>query len=449
MLFGTEPATTTEFHRFLAQSLRWCARAVDSVTGAAPDLAASSERGPGTEPTTDPGPLHLDKVVGEAALLLRASAPVVGHPSARAAWDALLASLVGPARPDALAASLCLDPGRALETAFAHIQLGALGETDARIDELLDLALLEPDCGPDRPVVGELQRQWLVGLRSDGHHLPGARGLLARSSLGRPIDILRCSTQDVYDLTHAVMHGSDLGRWPVPLPRPAEELLADLDALLGLALDADNLDLTVELLWTWPMLRLPWTPGAQFAFGVVAEAQRVHGFLPGPGFDPRRHHELDPGPAEDLVLRTSYHSTLVLGILAAALLVEDTRPQHPGHPPRPAGRGADVLALVEAEPHRPWRLVAASLPDDQADGLAPLFLAVALRRRTDRGDIAGVRRVLEVALGHDLTCGQVVGQAARLLRRGTALAELAVTTSGPRQVSTARHPAPCSRGEPG
>ena len=45
----------------------------------------------------------------------------------------------------------------------------------------------------------------------------------------------------------------------MPLPRPAQELSRDLDALLGLALDADNFDLTAEVLWSWPMLRLPWT----------------------------------------------------------------------------------------------------------------------------------------------------------------------------------------------
>ena len=44
--------------------------------------------------------------------------------------------------------------------------------------------------------------------------------MLERSSLGRPVDVLRCTTQDGYVLTHAVMHGTDLGVVVDPPPAP-------------------------------------------------------------------------------------------------------------------------------------------------------------------------------------------------------------------------------------
>ena len=240
--------------------------------------------------------------------------------------------------------------------------------------------------------------------------------MLERSSLGRPVDVLRCTTQDGYVLTHAVMHGTDLGSWSIPHPRPVDELLADLDALLGIALDADNLDLTAELLWSWPMLRLPRTPAARFAFDVLAHAQRQHGFLPGPGFEPATHAALPDAAGHAYVLRTSYHATLVFGILCAAMLATDTTTDLPrGSGPlrttlRAGRRGAGAhLAARAAHCRRP-------------DGLGRMLLAIALRRASDRSDLAAVRRLLELALALDLADGQAVRQSVSLLRRGTALA---------------------------
>ena len=46
-------------------------------------------------------------------------------------------------------------------------------------------------------------------------------------------------------------------------------------------------DLAAELLWTWPMLGLPWSAAAIFCFALLAEVQDSHGFLPGPGYSAR------------------------------------------------------------------------------------------------------------------------------------------------------------------
>jgi hypothetical protein len=360
---------------------------------------------------TTPG-LDAEKVVGEALLLLRTTRSAAGQQ----AWQDLYAATAPLARPATLAASLCRDPSRAPELAFAHVMLADLGAPDPGLDLLLDLALADEPTGPEAAVVPALQRQWLLGVRRGGPAGTARDELLRRSGLARPVVVLRCSTQDVYDLTHAVMHGADLGGWRLTAPRTESELTADLDALVGLALDADNLDLTTELLWAWPMLRLGWTPTARLALDIVLRTFRARGYLPGPGHDPT-----SPG-AETELLATSYHATLVLGILAGALLDAGDLGECPGPVPTVRGSGAEVLDVLTADAPRPWTRAADRLSDHELDGLAPMLLAVALRRASDRAELADVRRLLELAVRLGLTDGRAVVQATGLLRRGTALA---------------------------
>ena len=309
-------------------------------------VAALSDDGPDV-----PAPaLDTEKVVGEALLLLRNSAGV-GDFLRDPAWRRLYDDVTPLARPESLPASLCLEPALALDSAFAHIQLSALGNRDAELDLLLELAFAEPACGPEQSVVAALHQEWLRGVRSGEPDLSRLVRLLEKSSLGRAVDVLRCTTQDVYVLTHAVMHGTDLGEWEVGAPRPAADLLADLDALLGIALDADNLDLATELLWSWPMLRLPGTPAAVLAFDVLAHAHHEHGFLPGPGFDVECHAALPPDAAEAYVLRTSYHATLVLGILGASLLSRGVRLRRHRRHRRGRGHGRGGASAGAPRPH--------------------------------------------------------------------------------------------------
>src|SRR6185436_1156553 len=131
-------------------------------------------------------------------------------------------------------------------------------------------------------------------------------------------DALRASRYDVYAFTHLVLHATDMGQRPVQWPRGGAPLTADAEAALALALDADNLDLAAEVLWTWPMAGLAWTPAAAFAFALLARVQDEHGFLPGPEY--RREvgkvgQSGEPGaaPWSRHALRTSYHSTFVMG----------------------------------------------------------------------------------------------------------------------------------------
>ena len=396
----------------------------DWVTGSLVLTVRAVAALPHDGPDVPAPPLDTDKVVGEALLLLRAAARV-GAREHDPAWRRLYGVVAPLARPDSLRAALCLDPQHALENAFTHIQLSDLGDHDSGLDLMLELALTEPACGPDAYVVSALHREWLRGVHTRRPDQPVLDALLERSSLGRPVDVLRGSTQDGYDLTHAVMHGTDLGAWPARLTRGVPGLLADLDALVGIALDAGdlgNLDLATELLWCWPMLGLPRTPAANMALEMVGDARREHGFLPGPGFDTGVHETLPPDAAEAYVLRTSYHATLVLGILGAALQAAADQPEELADVSPVPGAASRLHEQLAGSPGRAWS-------KGSADGLAPMLLSVALRRAADRSDLPAVRQLLELAVELDLAHGQAVSQAAALLRRSAALMRSRATSS--------------------
>ena len=74
-----------------------------------------------------------------------------------------------------------------------------------------------------------------------------------------------------------------------------------------------NLDVAAELLWTWPMLGLPLSPGARYALAELDRAEATHGFLPGPEHDPAVAAGLAPADRSTYVIQTSYHTAVVGG----------------------------------------------------------------------------------------------------------------------------------------
>ncbi len=193
------------------------------------------------------------------------------------------------------------------------------------------------------------------------------------------------------------------------------------EAALAAALDADNYDLAAEVLWTWPMLGLSWTPAAAFGFIVLAAVQDAHGFLPGPGYSAEQHRRLEPESQDGYLLRTSYHATFVMGILCSVAVHTDAAPPVAvGGPQQRAGAADDIgVLLPEQRPQPRWRNAFHTLPADERDCLATLVLAVALRRARNATDLHLVRKILRVSLRHGLVDGPAPGQAVGLLRRAS------------------------------
>ena len=112
-----------------------------------------------------------------------------------------------------------------------------------------------------------------------------------------------------------------------------------------------------------------------------------------------------------------------MGYLCAIALREGCAP--PAVVPRALrsrGAGAALLRLVTAGSPAPcWSEPFGALGPRQQDAVAPLVLAILLRRARTQGNLGLVREALEVALAHDLVEGPAPRQAAALLRRSQAL----------------------------
>jgi hypothetical protein len=197
------------------------------------------------------------------AAVLRAEDAAVGM-----AIDTLARLLVPHARGPSVLVQLCREPGRAIEHAAAHVYLSDAGHRDEAFEGFLREALEgERIGGPERLPNHALECHWLEQIRSgEVENAPVDAALLADTCIASQLDVLGSSTLDLYAFTHVVLYATDMGRRAVRWPRPVDEIVAGAQAALAAALDADNFDLAAELLWTWPMLRLPWGPAASFAF---------------------------------------------------------------------------------------------------------------------------------------------------------------------------------------
>ena len=371
--------------------------------------------------------LVCEKVIAETAMLLLCVDPIRSldeRIDKQVDWVAAL--LVPQARRDDVLGAICLDPGLARDHAVAHALLSRLGYPDRNVDHLLAQSLaMGPDFGPERLPHRRLEQEWLARVWSVGEQRPQRRDsqLLADSMLGRPMDALGSARLDIYAFTHAVMYASDLGERRVALPRPSAAIAADADAALAYSLDSNDFDLTAELLLTWPMLGLAWRPVATFAFRVLASVEDTVGFLPGSTFDLSRYQALSGDDRSRFALATSYHPAYIMGFLCAAALKHGRFPPAAVPPARRSrGAGAAILRLFNAEGPIPcWRQPFEALAPRQQDAVAPLVLAALLRRARTKGDLALVRKALEIALAHDLIDGPAPAQAAALLRRSQAL----------------------------
>ena len=304
------------------------------------------------DPTKGAEEFLEEKVVAETAMLLLCVEPIRSlDQRIQERFDAVVALLSPLARKTDVLAAICLDPGLAREHAVAHIILSRLGYPDRDVDRLLSESLsMGADFGPERQPHRLLEQEWLVRVWSVGEP-PRQRGsrLVADSMLGRPLDALGPSRFDIYAFTHAVMYASDLGGRRIVLPRPSAAIAASADAALAYSLDSNDFDLAAEVILTWPMLHLAWSPVATFAFGILAGVEDSLGFLPGLPFDVTRYEALTGKDRSRYAITTSYHTSYIMGFLCATALGPRCAP--PAAVPPAAAHG--VPALLSCVSSRP------------------------------------------------------------------------------------------------
>jgi Domain of unknown function (DUF6895) len=332
--------------------------------------------------------------------------------------------LLNKADKDVLAA-ICLDPGLARDHAVAHVLLSRLGYPDRDVDRLLSESLaMGADFGPERLPYRLLEQEWLGRVWSVGEPLKRRNSqLLADSMLRRRMDALGSTRLDIYAFTHAVMYASDLGARRIVLPRQSAAIVADADAALAYSLDSNDFDLAAEVILTWPMLDLAWSPAAIFALRLLASVEDTVGFLPGTTFDLTRYHALVGDEQSRFALVTSYHTAYIMGFLCAAALRQGCgSPAAVPAARRSRGARAAILGLIDTYGATScWREPFDALAPRQQDSVAPLVLAALLRRARTKGDLSLIREALQVALAHDLINAPAPTQAAALLRRSQAL----------------------------
>jgi hypothetical protein len=372
-------------------------------------------------------PLVATKVVAEASMLLR-SADFLRHTDdqiARVSED-LAHRLVPHARNRSVLSALCQEPAFAFEHATAHIHLRDLGFPDGPTDGLLAEIDQGKDVGgPERLPTQVLERQWLTRIWSrDAAERRATPDAVDRTCIASRLDALGSSTLDLYAFTHVVLYATDMGRRSIQWPRSTDDIAADAEAGLAAAVDADNFDLAAELLWTWPMLGLPWSPAATFGFGILASAQDGSGFLPGPGYSASEHFRLPKKDRAEYMLQTSYHATFVMGFLCAAALRSGDLPPTAVASAKTSGVIDLIIPLLGTPSRIPnWWQALMDLDESRREPLAEFTLTIALRRAASNHDLELVRECLRIAASRRLD-GPAVDQSLALLRRATKLGQI-------------------------
>lgn len=370
-------------------------------------------------------PLVLTKVVAETVMLMRCAAALRGSDRNIANVMARLAEAIAShARNESVLVDMCGAPWRALETATAHILLADLGYPDSALERMLAEILSADDVGGGEQLPStDLESYWLRTIWRGPRDLERETQLLVRSCLSRPLDALGATPLDLYAFTHAVLHASDMGRHTIQLPRSVGALVDDADAALAAAMNADNYDLVAELLWTWPMLGLAWSPAAIFSFQVLAHIEDELGFLPGPDFNPMEHAQLTEDERQDYVLHTSYHTTYVMGFLCAAALRSRALPQA-----RLVDTGsdgmADILMPLFGARKPAWWPHLLRLEPPFRESLSAFLLTMLLRRASTARDYDLLRTGLRAGLSCNTPDGPAMRQSVALLRRLTILGNI-------------------------
>ena len=356
------------------------------------------------------------KIIAESAIYLRVvgQTPSVGRQIVGRAHE-LLRRLEPLARSDSVAFGVCVHPAVARDYAAGHILLSAAGYRNVRFDGLLDRSLAGPlRDARERVPYRALEQQWFDHLRGGPPPSPGA---IAMTALGSSFDMVSGSRDDWYALTHSLFYATDFGALSPALPRPAAELLADAASAVAGALDSDDFDLAAELLMTWPMLGVPWSVPASFAFAVLARVEDEVGVLPSLAIDRAGYQRQDPRVRGDYVTATTYHTGYVMGLLCVLALRAGCAPVALPLAVRRSGSGS-VSGQGDSVAGQPqWRNDFRGLGATERAELAPFVLDIELRRAVRTLDLAAVRGLLAQAVDRNVSLTPLARQASALLLR--------------------------------
>jgi hypothetical protein len=303
-----------------------------------------------------------DKVIAETAIFLHTATAVPERVAAGVSARAheLLQALIPFARHLRVAVSIAFQPALARDYAIAHTMLTAAGYPDPAFAQLLAAATRAPAAaGRERVPHRELEQCWLAWL-SGGR--PPPPELIARTALGRGLDLLSGSRDDIYALTHALMYGGDFGSrrgWHQPVWHSS---LAMVRSALAGALDDDDFDLAGELLLAWPLLEAEWDDIGSLGYAVLSHLEDKAGVHPSLALRQAEYAQ------QHYLAAMTYHTTYVIGLLCAVLLQRSARPTRPDDGPAAISgdRSGSVISLAARSPNN--RAIPRSCSTSQCGG---------------------------------------------------------------------------------
>jgi len=393
--------------RRLSRTLELAATALDcfGVEGFVDDESPAYSFGP-------------EKVIAESTMLAFSATGASSFPQVRDRLDALIRLLVPLARSERMLAEIALQPALAPKFALPHALLTRMGHTDIAFDNFVrDCLRSDVGNGHDRSPTAAAEYAWLCSRWPNPEFEQVRHVQPARSLLDCQLDVFEGLRDDAYAYTHLVFYSTDFGFSPRGLERRKSQVLAMAEALLVRYLDAEDYDITGELLLTWPLTGARWSSIAAFTFRVLARVENEAGLLPCGRVDSNRLQRLTGEAQTRYALGMAYHTAFVMGILCAASLVKGRLP-----PTAITGRTLSPTVFDRIYPYLDtarshWQSDFATLSGEEQLILTPLLLAVALVRQCRRRDYASAKDLLRLAEKHGQAGMLVCCQASQLLAR--------------------------------
>ncbi|HZR28673.1 MAG TPA: hypothetical protein VFA71_07820 [Terriglobales bacterium] len=385
-----------------------------------------------TDPEEPGNNIRPEKLISETAFLLLAASTAADTSDIRKRIEDLARLLIPHARSERMLLGMCLHPAMALDYAQAHLCLARLGYPDANFDLLLRQSMgSQARYGRERVPHRMLEQEWLTAVwenpaaGSRPHTLPSAPG----SVLNHSMDLLNCSREDIYALTHALMYVRDFNIAPRRLPRRRAEIMAEAEALLARCLDEQDYDTGGEVLLAWPLTGRSWNAASVFGFRVLTQVEDQAGFLPASSTRLARLEKLKGSHRTHYLLATAYHTIYVMGLLCATALQPGRTP--PSRIPIGTvvpGSAKMLLRFLDTDPRSAhWRDELEKLTEPERDAIAGLLLNIAFRRKVSRGEFGVLRELLDAAHALGLSGTPAASQTAEMLERLATFAEIKQT----------------------
>ncbi len=268
-----------------------------------------------------------------------------------------------------------------------------------------------------QPPSASLERRWISSLWTGQDADACFRADLLNSVLNWPIDILGGLRDDAYAFTHLIMYCTDFGFQTGRLPRSRSIILGEAGSLLARYIDAEDYDLSGEILLTWPLTGAAWSPLAAFGFRVLASVEDQAGVLPCGNINLSRLTQLEGEERARYALGTAYHTAYVMGFLCAASLRPGRVPPMKIVGPRFEKSCLSRLLRYVDDDQGHWQSEFSSLAEEEQRVLTPLILDLAIIQKCRRHDYEAASEILSLACEYGIASSPMCWQAAELLER--------------------------------